>query len=61
MEVLYSKGMFYSSLDQRKVVCKISWLKELLYAIKRDLLGFMESKEDFRQKIKGLNQGIRKI
>ena len=52
---------YYSFLAIIETDRQTLWLIKMLYAIKGDLLVFIGSKEDCMQKIKGLNQEIRKI
>ena len=50
------KALFETDMECMETL----WLIEVMYAIKRDLLGFNGSWEDYMLEIKGLSQEIRK-
>ena len=54
--LLAFKALFETDMECMETL----WLIEVMYAIKRDLLGFNGSWEDYMQEIKGLSQEIRK-
>ena len=60
---MYAKNQGPNSKDEKVILLTLFniVLKEVMYAIKRDLLGFNGSWEDYMQEIKGLSQEIRKI